>query len=84
MLLTTCTDSTDDVDALDESDRDIRAEVLHSNCEIFIMTRYQVQDHFDVFDELLPKYVILYDPDVENIRRIETYQVYYTMNIIFS
>lgn len=72
-------DSSEDVDALNESDRTIRAEVLHSSCEIFIMTRYQIQGHFDVFDELLPKYVILYDPDVENIRRIEAYQVWYTI-----
>jgi hypothetical protein len=62
----------------------LKVEFLRNGCQILIMSRNQANNYFDVFDEILPKYVVLYDPDVENVRRIEAYQVCLSSMIIYD
>lgn len=58
----------------DSTDSNFHVSISQQGLQISIMTIEQAHLAYDVFDDIRPKYVILYDPDVETIRQIEVYQ----------
>jgi len=41
--------------------------------QIFLVTQLEYEKGYDVFEELRPKYIVLFDPDVQSIRKVEVH-----------
>lgn len=56
------------------SDFNMSASSLDSDLHIEVLTHTQCHDHINKFSVIRPKFIVLFDPDIEIIRMIEIYQ----------
>ena len=67
---TTSNKGEDDV----EKETEFSWRLLDPNFHFAIYTHAQANAIFDVMEEVMPSYVVLYDPDITLLRNIEVYQ----------
>ena len=66
-------DSDSDIDS--EGDCSVLgASVLDPNLHVILMTQTEAKENLSVMQDTHPAYVVLYDPDITLIRRVEAYQ----------
>ena len=51
-----------------------KTRISYNGLQIVLMTNEQAYAAYDIFDDIRPKFVVLYDPDIRTIRQIEVYQ----------
>ncbi len=65
----------DDEDSLNKrNEKRTSCKIVLDGLQVIIITSEQIHSAYDFFDDIRPRFVIMYDPDLEIIRRIEVYQ----------